>query len=518
MNALCNKNSLPKLTTLFLFVLLFTSNIEAQTKPIKRPSSHVGISSVDNFVRESFDLYDKVYKYDAYAASGTPLDDSDIDVLEDALSDLEILSASVPNIMSDLDGVGVLKQGKATLQINKAKNALSYSIKTAKELLLGQREREDNETDDEVTDKDTDKESEKDTNNQNEADTSEDDENISDNLEVISKFDFVPGDKLIFVDDFSQDFVGDFPSKWNTNGSGEVVKLSKADGNWFQMKSGYNIMYIPLVANKLPEEYTIEFDLFTEGLDNNTSSNALLMVTLDDNNGFKNGRDYAYAAIPFGQYGAFGIRVRNMDPSNTRINNSITADIRKAVLNNPHISIAVNKKRFRLWVNETKYIDIPQFIYNPENIGFLKFNLEGLRDGQDKVFIGNLKIAEGGLDLRRQLMANGRVSTNGILFDSGKANIKPQSYGIIRQISQVLMQDESMKLKIIGHTDADGTDDANLKLSKARAEAVKQALIEVYKISEERLTTEGKGESEPVGNNSTSDGKAQNRRVEFVKQ
>jgi outer membrane protein OmpA-like peptidoglycan-associated protein len=59
---------------------------------------------------------------------------------------------------------------------------------------------------------------------------------------------------------------------------------------------------------------------------------------------------------------------------------------------------------------------------------------------------------------------------------------------------------------------------SRFKLSKARAEAVKQALIEVYKISEERLTTEGKGESEPVGNNSTSDGKAQNRRVEFVKQ
>ena len=111
-------------------------------------------------------------------------------------------------------------------------------------------------------------------------------------------------------------------------------------------------------------------------------------------------------------------------------------------------------------------------------------------------------------------MAEGRVSTNGILFDSGKANIKQQSYGIIRQISQVLMQDGSMKLNIIGHTDADGTDDANLKLSKARAE---QALIDVYKISGDRLTTEGKGESEPVGDNSTSNDKAQNRRVEFVK-
>jgi len=518
MKALISINSLPKVTVALLFTFLFSTNIEAQTKRIKRPSSRVGATNIDNFVRESFDIYDKVYRYDAYAKAGTPLDDSDIDVLEDALSEATVLTESAQNILSDLDGLNMLKKGKATLQVNKAQKALRYSVKTAKELLFGEKSddevEEDDDDDEEMED---DEEVEDDANNQNEEEANEVDENISDNLEVISKFDFVPGDKLIYFDDFSQDFVGDFPSKWNTNGTGEVVKLSKAEGNWFQMKSGYNIMYIPLVANKLPEEYTIEFDLFTEGLDNKTSSNALLTVTLDDNNGFNNGRDYAYASIPFGQYGAFGIRMRNTNPTNTRINNTITADIRKAVLNNPHISIAVNKQRFRLWVNEIKYIDIPQFIYSPEKIGFLKFNLGGLRDGQDRIFLGNLKVAEGGLDLRRQLMAEGRVSTNGILFDSGKANIKQQSYGIIRQISQVLMQDGSMKINIIGHTDADGTDDANLKLSKARAEAVKQALIEVYKISGDRLTAEGKGESEPVGDNSTSDGKAQNRRVEFVK-
>ena len=133
------------------------------------------------------------------------------------------------------------------------------------------------------------------------------------------------------------------------------------------------------------------------------------------------------------------------------------------------------------------------------------------------MFIRNLKIAEGGVDLRRKLLAEGKISTNGILFDSGSANIQPQSLGIIRQISQVLMQDDSIKLKIIGHTDADGSDEANLKLSKARAEAVKNALINIYKISANRLTSEGKGESEPVGDNNTTEGKAKNRRVEFVK-
>lgn len=117
-------------------------SLEAQTKQIKRPKGRVGISSVDNFVQKSFNLYDKVYKYDGYAASGTPLDDGDIDVLEEALEELTILSDSTPNILNDIDGAGAFKQAKATIQVNKAKNALAYSIKTSKELLLGQRERD----------------------------------------------------------------------------------------------------------------------------------------------------------------------------------------------------------------------------------------------------------------------------------------------------------------------------------------------------------------------------------------
>ena len=90
--------------------------------------------------------------------------------------------------------------------------------------------------------------------------------------------------------------------------------------------------------------------------------------------------------------------------------------------------------------------------------------------------------------------------------------------GIIRQIYQVLQQDGGMNLKIVGHTDSDGSNDANLKLSKSRADAVKDALVNVYGVGEGRLSTEGKGAMEPVAENSTAAGKAQNRRVEFIKQ
>jgi len=148
----------------------------------------------------------------------------------------------------------------------------------------------------------------------------------------------------------------------------------------------------------------------------------------------------------------------------------------------------------------------------------LKFHVNNFKDGKEQVFISNLKIAEGGVDLRRKLIAEGKISTNGILFDTGSANIKPESMGIIRQIYQVLQQDGTINLKIVGHTDSDGSDENNMALSKKRAASVKNALVSVYGVDTNRLTVDGKGESEPVADNNSPDGKAQNRRVEFIKQ
>ncbi|MBT8299806.1 MAG: OmpA family protein [Maribacter sp.] len=331
-------------------------------------------------------------------------------------------------------------------------------------------------------------------------------------MQVYSKFDFVAGDKILYYDDFSNDFVGDFPSKWNTNGTGEVVTINEGTEKWFEIKAGSNTFYIPDIPN-LPEEYTIEFDIMATGLDANTTSSALLNVILTDDDKFKWG-NYVRASLPFCQYHPIGIRMRNKRGD---INNTVTADIRKDVIDQPHVSVAVNKERFRLWVNEKKYVDIPRIIPTDSPPTSLKFELVYFEDGKERFFIKNLKVAEGGVDLRRKLIAEGEVSTNGILFDSGSANIQPQSMGIIRQISQVLQQEQGMSLMIEGHTDSDGEDASNMDLSKRRAEAVRNALIDIYKVSGSRLQTSGKGETEPVGDNGTTDGKAQNRRVVFVK-
>ena len=342
--------------------------------------------------------------------------------------------------------------------------------------------------------------------------------NVSEGLEVYSKFDFVPGDKILFYDDFSQDFVGDFPSKWNTNGSGEVVKINNVDGNWFELKPGHNTLYIPDLKG-LPEDYTIEFDVLTQGLSNNTSSSSYLEFYLSDNNALnRNSDNHIHTSIPLCQYTPYSIHSRNRFNGKTGgIDSKVNVDIRKELLNQPHVAIAVTKNRYRIWINERKTVDIPRMIEKENVLKHIKFSVIGLKDEVERVFISNLRIADGGEDLRRKLLADGKISTNGIHFNSGSASIKPQSMGIVLQISQVLLQDENINLNIVGHTDADGNSDTNLKLSKERAQAVKDALVNLYNIPANRLQTDGKGASVPVAENNTADGKAQNRRVEFIK-
>lgn len=335
-------------------------------------------------------------------------------------------------------------------------------------------------------------------------------------IQVYSKFDFVPGDKLLFFDDFSNDFIGDFPAKWNTNGGGEVVTLDDSPEKWLELISGYNLYFIPDVP-ALPEEYTIEFDIETVGLDNKTSSTATLRISLSDDDMFKEGSNFVHSHLPFCQYSPIGINMENHINNKREIYSTVKADLRDEVLNRPHISIAVNKQRYRLWVNEEKYIDIPRIVPQGGVLNTLKFHMNNFKDGKERLFITNLKVAEGGLDLRRTLISEGKVSTNGILFDSGSANIQPQSMGIIRQISQVLQQEGGMNLNIVGHTDSDGDDATNMQLSKKRADAVRSALVDIYNVAGDRLKTEGKGETAPIADNGTTDGKAQNRRVEFIK-
>ena len=121
------------------------------------------------------------------------------------------------------------------------------------------------------------------------------------------------------------------------------------------------------------------------------------------------------------------------------------------------------------------------------------------------------------MELAKQLDEKGSVALHGILFDTGKATIKPESKAALAPIGDVLKSDAALKLEIQGHTDNVGAAAANLKLSQDRAAAVKAYVVSTFAVAPDRLTTAGFGDTKPVGDNKTDAGRTQNRRVELVK-
>ena len=138
-------------------------------------------------------------------------------------------------------------------------------------------------------------------------------------------------------------------------------------------------------------------------------------------------------------------------------------------------------------------------------------------DGEDHYFISNIRIAVGNPDTRNKLLTEGKLVTNGIHFAVNSDKIKSESYGVLKEISGVLMESSAVKVMIVGHTDSDGDEASNLELSKKRAAAVKKVLASDFGIEADRMEIDGKGETRPEVANSDAISKAKNRRVEFIK-
>jgi outer membrane protein OmpA-like peptidoglycan-associated protein len=210
--------------------------------------------------------------------------------------------------------------------------------------------------------------------------------------------------------------------------------------------------------------------------------------------------------------------VEKVENGSRILRNEIDKDYRKIIAGRSRVSIAVNKSRMRVWMNDNKIVDIPRLV--PNSISHFKIYTRGLRDPRDvdEVYIANFRIAKSGADNRSKLLTEGRLSSNAILFNTGSAIIQGGSNAVIQEVAEAMRIVPDMRILIVGHTDSDGSSEANLSLSKDRAAAVKSALVTQYGISSSRIETDGKGESNPVADNGSSSGKAQNRRVEFIKQ
>lgn len=332
-----------------------------------------------------------------------------------------------------------------------------------------------------------------------------------------SKFDFIPGERITAFEDFSQDAIGDFPARWNTNASGEIITVSGDETKWLNMtKVGF---FYPEFVKALPENSTIEFDLLALG-DFSPTYESFQLGFVKESTSLLIPEEPSSIWVSFNPSadGSVDFTVRDAE-GNEIINNSIarntiwtSASKRKA-----RVSVWRQKNRLRIYMDEAKLVDLPRAFDATKSYRLL-FHAKLYGNEELSYAISGLRVAEGLPDTRSKLITEGRLVTNAILFDVNKAIVKPASYGVIKEIAQVLKDNAAVKVSIVGHTDSDGQSSSNLTLSKQRAEAVKAVLVNEFGIESGRLSTDGKGSSSPVDNGTSAESKAINRRVEFIKQ
>lgn len=322
---------------------------------------------------------------------------------------------------------------------------------------------------------------------------------------------FFPEGTILYNETFAQDAQGDFPANWETNSGGEIITV---DGQK-ALRLYSNGNYISKLK-ALPENYALEFDLITENLDYKGLAGSQFGVHFSNEKSLnkpKSGAKFAFSLWK-GSTTCNQLLVESFGKVSSKIDNKIPFKMQDKLNTSTHFTMVINDSRLRVYINNEKALDLPSFLSN--NLGkYIQFYLKGTdTNEQHIVAISNIKITEEGDDIRSKILKGG-FTTNQILFDSGSDNLKKESYNIIEKIGQVLKDDTNLKINIIGHTDSDGDEVKNMTLSKSRAAAVRNYLIDQMGIDGTRLMFQGRGENEPIADNTSAEGKAQNRRVEF---
>jgi outer membrane protein OmpA-like peptidoglycan-associated protein len=172
-----------------------------------------------------------------------------------------------------------------------------------------------------------------------------------------------------------------------------------------------------------------------------------------------------------------------------------------------------------MWINEVKVFDLPKSypVSSKLNRFAITISPSVYTEEDLGLYFSSFKMAAGMPEANTKILTEGKWSTTAITFDVASDRVRESSMGAIKELGELLAGNQDLRLQIIGHTDNDGNKQANLELSEKRAISVKRLLKTYYGVDDERITTIGKGSTEPVGDNKTTIGKAQNRRVEFIK-
>ena len=350
------------------------------------------------------------------------------------------------------------------------------------------------------------------------ADVEETADTSADTPTVNTSTDFKRGSVVMFEDDVKAERVGEFPSKWDLlDGAAEV----KTIGGVKAIEPTNNAVITPLLKQQgayLPEEFTLEYDFYywksgsqvkgNDGIGLNDLKLRLYTTTDRSDPSTDDGNvtfELVHGVCETGDHSYYNMgRPTNFNYTFKQGWN--------------HVAFSFNKRALKVYFNGNRVVNLPN-VKQPTWFAFqVPFDYHNL------TFIRNVVLAKGAVelydrnasDIDKAIQETGKFVTNNILFETGKATLKPESMTEIEKVADYMKKNPRVRFEVQGHTDNQGSDKINDPLSQQRAEAVVKALADLG-VDDFNLKAMGKGSHEPVADNKTEEGRAKNRRVEFIK-
>lgn len=431
---------------------------------------------------------------------------------------LAILSIIAVMVAAEADAQGFLKRLKDRA-VDAAKRSVEYKVENKAARVT-----------DEAMDAILDGKGESDSSNDNNSSDDNSRSSRSENTEAVdntpeatavnAKSDFVRGSVILFEDDFSSEQMGEFPSKWDVVSDGNAETAILNGKKYLNFSTDYNSIQ-PLMKNMnkyLPDVFTLEWDVFCSKQGDYGQSDLEL-------NTYAGTTRVGHITLTFrpGNPDYYGNAAFMKANSDSEVHNGYDWNILSKIIKLGqwnHFAVSFNKRALKVYINGVRIISQPN-VAAPDRFEFF---CNG--DYKYKGFT-NLVLAAGAVDLyertttdlsavEKAIMETGKFVTNNILFETGKATLKPESMAEIQKVADYMKKNPSVRFEVQGHTDNQGSDAVNDPLSQQRAESVVKAL-EGLGCDGFNLRAVGKGSHEPVADNKTDAGRAKNRRVEFIK-
>ena len=305
--------------------------------------------------------------------------------------------------------------------------------------------------------------------------------------------DFVPGYNVIFEDHFDQDPVGDLPAKWSTSGDGEVVALDRLPGKWFKITQPTAVS--PELMEALPENCTIEFDLFLKNTTGVAPNIMFGLTTLSDVSAGDVYRDNIWVRCEGYNQGGnvfFGKTIQDLGSKDFKLSGFVGRKL--------HVSISINKTRFRVWLDKQKVVDLPKLLTDDYRNNFYIASSEIIPSPEEGVYFSNVRIASGDADARslliKQLLEQGSVVTGDINFNAETNTMTNESLPFLDTLGQAMVADPNLNIQLNGmDTDpglnpiAGNAPEKGAMDVQAKVDKMKSYLIDKFNLGVDRIVT-----------------------------